>query len=164
MTHRLLLLVTLTALAAGCAAPSRTVQTPVHANALAFGVMYDHTALHVADLGTSVRFYEEVFGLPEIPAPGDPTAIRWLSLGGDDQLHLIHYEGAVPPTTKAVHLAVAVTDLDAFVTHLDALGRPYSDWPGAAATVSVRGDGVRQVYVQDPDGYWIEVNTARPAP
>ena len=147
---------------AGCA-PTRPSQTAVQSDALAFAVMYDHTALHVADLDESVRFYHDVLGLPEITAPGDPATIRWLSLGGDDQLHFIHYEGDVSPTTKAVHLAVAVTDLDAFVAHLDALGLAYSDWPGAPATVSVRGDGVRQVYVQDPDGYWIEVNTARGA-
>ena len=41
------------------------------------------------------------------------------------------------------------------------LGVPYSNWPGAPATVSVRGDGIRQIYVQDPDGYWIEVNNVR---
>ena len=54
-----------------------------------------------------------------------------------------------------------MTDLDAFVAHLDRLGVAYSDWPGAAGVVSLRPDGVRQVYVQDPDGYWVEVNTAR---
>lgn len=128
---------------------------------LGFRVMYDHTALHVADLDAAVAFYRDVFGLPEIAAPGDPAVIRWLSLGGDDQIHLIDFDGDVPPTDKAVHLALAVTDLDAFVAHLDRLGVAYSDWPGAAGVVSLRPDGVRQVYVQDPDGYWVEVNTAR---
>ncbi len=163
MTRSTPLVVLLAALLAGCGAQGALVQTPVQRSDLAFGVMYDHTALHVADLDRSVRFYEDVFGAPEIATPGDPAVIRWLSLGGDDQLHLIAFDGDVPPTTKAVHLAVAVTDLDAFVAHLDALGMAYSDWPGAPATISVRGDGVRQVYVQDPDGYWIEVNTARAA-
>ena len=148
---------------AGCAPRATLTQTAVQDPDLAFAVMYDHTALHVADLERSVAFYERVFGVPEIPTPGDPAVIRWLSLGGDDQLHLIRYEGPVPTTSKAIHLAVAVSELDAFVEHLDALGLDYSDWPGKPATVSVRGDGIRQVYVQDPDGYWIEVNTARAA-
>ena len=44
---------------------------------------------------------------------------------------------------------------------LDALKIPYSDWPGAAHTVNHRDDGVRQIYFQDPDGYWIEINDAK---
>ena len=144
-------------LLAGCATPTATRQL----DGLPFSVSYDHTALHVADLETSVAFYERIFGLAEIEAPGDPTIIRWLSLGGDDQLHLIDYDGEVPATTKAVHFALVVSDLDALVAHVEALGVPYSDWPGAPTTLSLRPDGVQQIYVQDPDGYWIEVNDAR---
>ena len=144
----------------GCAS-SAPAPAAVSTSDLPFSVAYDHTALHVADLGRSVAFYERVFGLAEIPAPGDPAVIRWLSLGGDDQLHLIAFDGRVPATTKAVHFAVVVSDLDAVVSHVDALGVPYSDWPGAPSLLSRRADGVRQIYVQDPDGYWIEVNDAR---
>lgn len=144
---RLLPLAALLALAAcQSAAPLRTGATGL-----------DHAALHVSDLGASVAFYEEVFELDEIPAPGDPTVIRWLGLDGAE-LHLIHYDGAVPATTKAVHFALRVPDLDALVDRVETLGVPYSDWPGAPSTLSVRGDGIRQIYVQDPDGYWIEVN------
>ena len=132
---------------------------PIQA-ALAPPVGLDHAALHVADLSASVAFYEQVFGLEEIPAPGDPAVIRWLGLG-PAQLHLIHYDGAVPPTTKAVHFALRVAGFDALVARVADLGVLYSDWPGAPATVSVRGDGIRQIYVQDPDGYWIEVNNVR---
>lgn len=117
----------------------------------------DHTALHVADLEASVSFYENVFGLEEKPAPGDPTIIRWLDLG-PAELHLIRYDGDIPATNKAVHFAFRVTDLDAVVARVQELGIPYSDWPGVASTISVRPDGIRQIYVQDPDGYWIEVN------
>ena len=117
----------------------------------------DHAALHVADLDASVAFYKSVFGLEEKPAPGDPAVIRWLDLG-DAELHLIDFDGDVPPTDKAVHFAFRVADLDAVVARVQELGVPYSDWPGAASAVSVRPDGVRQIYVQDPDGYWIEVN------
>ncbi len=141
-------------------AACQSVTPVVTAPAAPAAVGLDHAALHVADLGASVAFYQEVFGLEEIPAPGDPTVIRWLGLG-PAQLHLIHYDGAVPPTTKAVHFALRVADLDALVATVAALDVPYSDWPGVAGAVSVRGDGIRQIYVQDPDGYWIEVNDAR---
>ena len=148
---------------AGCQATAETAAPPPTAaqgagGAVPFSVGFDHTALHVADLGRSVAFYERLFGLEEIAAPGDPDVIRWLSLGGTDQLHLIHYgDGFVEPT-KAVHFALRVSDLDALVARVRALGVPYSDWPGVAGAVSTRGDGIRQIYVQDPDGYWIEVN------
>jgi len=120
----------------------------------------DHAALHVEDLGASVAFYQGLFGLDEIPAPGDPAVIRWLGLDGA-QLHLIAFDGPVPATDKAVHFALRVADVDAVAARAEALGIAYSDWPGAPSTVSTRGDGIRQIYVQDPDGYWIEVNDAR---
>ena len=61
---------------------------------------------------------------------------------------------------KATHFALAVHDLDAFLDHLRSHGVRYSDWAGTAGTVSDRADGVRQVYIQDPDEHWIEINTA----
>jgi len=35
----------------------------------------------------------------------------------------------------------------------------YSDWPGIPNKITLRADGVKQIYFQDPDGYWIEVNS-----
>ena len=147
------------ALAVGGCSPGGALRAPDRAVADRAPVALDHAALHVADLDRSVAFYARVFGLSEIPAPGDPAVIRWLNLGAAE-LHLIRFDGAPPPTTKAVHFALRVPDLDALVARATALGVPYSDWPGVAGAVSTRGDGVRQVYVQDPDGYWIEVNDA----
>ena len=143
--------------ASGCVAPRPAAPA---AGAAASPVALDHAAVHVADLDRSVAFYRGLFGVAEAPTPGDPAVIRWLDLGGGASLHLIRYPGGVPPTTKAVHFALRVLDLDAVVARAQARGVPYSDWPGVAGAVSVRGDGVRQIYVQDPDGYWIEVNEA----
>ena len=155
---RRLALVLAAVLFAGCATTAPPPATTPDEDGVGFAVSFDHTALHVADLGRSVAFYERLFGLEEIAAPGDPAVIRWLSLGGTDQLHLIHYgDGFVEPT-KAVHFALRVSDLDALVARVQQMDVPYSDWPGVAGAVSTRGDGIRQIYVQDPDGYWIEVN------
>ena len=147
-----------TATGGAAAAPATGGAVGLAPPTVRFAVAFDHTALHVADLDRSIAFYERVFGLAEIEAPGDPAVIRWLSLGGDDQLHLIHYGDGLVEPTKAVHSALGVSDFDALVAHVRDLGVPYSDWPGVAGAVSLRPDGVRQVYVQDPDGYWIEVN------
>ena len=35
----------------------------------------------------------------------------------------------------------------------------YSDWPGNSGKINIRADGVKQIYFQDPDGYWLEVNS-----
>ena len=60
---------------------------------------------------------------------------------------------------KAVHLALATANFDAFVAKLDKMKIDYSDWPGVNHKVNVRADGIKQIFFQDPDGYWIEVNS-----
>ena len=36
----------------------------------------------------------------------------------------------------------------------------YSDWIGEILNkINIRADGIKQVYFQDPNGYWIEVNS-----
>jgi hypothetical protein len=42
--------------------------------------------------------------------------------------------------------------------HLEASNVPFENWPGEAGTTNSRPDGIKQIYLQDPDGYWIEVN------
>lgn len=59
-----------------------------------------------------------------------------------------------------MHLCLATEDLDGVIAHLEKNNIVYSDWPGKENSVTVRTDGVRQIYVQDPDGYWVEINTA----
>ena len=34
----------------------------------------------------------------------------------------------------------------------------YGNWKGDSKEPQVRPDGIKQVYLQDPDGYWIEIN------
>ncbi|MBL4662297.1 MAG: VOC family protein [Flavobacteriaceae bacterium] len=124
-----------------------------------FSLSYDHNAILVKDLGVSVKFYTEIFKLKEISHSIPNPLIRWFSLNNNQQLHII--EGAVElKQHKPIHLALAVTNLKAFITHLKAKNIPFEDWPGTPQTISDRPDGVRQVYVQDPDGYWIEINDA----
>ncbi len=35
----------------------------------------------------------------------------------------------------------------------------FDDWTGKKNRIQHRSDGVDQIYIQDPDGYWIEINT-----
>ena len=50
------------------------------------------------------------------------------------------------------------TDL---LPRLDSANVPYRNFNGDAR-INIRPDGVRQIYFQDPDGYWIEVNEDMP--
>ena len=59
-----------------------------------------------------------------------------------------------------MHLALAESDFERFRKSLTTQDISYSDWPGKAQAVSIRPDGIKQIYFQDPDGYWIEVNNA----
>jgi lactoylglutathione lyase len=45
-----------------------------------------------------------------------------------------------------------------FVERLKQSNIAWEDWPGGKGTITTRPDGVKQIYFQDPDGYWIEVN------
>jgi lactoylglutathione lyase len=61
---------------------------------------------------------------------------------------------------KAVHLALTTPNFDAFIKTLDSMKLAYSDWPGSPHKINIRADGIKQVFFQDRDGYWIEVNSA----
>jgi catechol 2,3-dioxygenase-like lactoylglutathione lyase family enzyme len=61
---------------------------------------------------------------------------------------------------KAVHFVSATSDFDGFMKHPNANKIEYLDWPGEVRQFNTRADGVRQIYLQDPDGYWIEINDA----
>ncbi|MEX0600181.1 MAG: VOC family protein [Rhodothermales bacterium] len=70
---------------------------------------------------------------------------------------------AIEPDKNA-HLALAVHDFDAYLRFLREQGVAYEDFPGSSTGPQVRPDGVRQIYLQDPDGNWIEINDAAHPP
>ncbi|AXG68862.1 fosfomycin resistance protein FosB [Kordia sp. SMS9] len=119
---------------------------------------FNHIALSVKDVDASVAFYQKVFQFEEIPNTASDSKTRWLSMGENKQLHLIPRPNADIKTNKAVHFALATVDFIGFVKFLKALEIPYSDWRGTPTKDYVRKDGIQQVYFQDPNGYWIEVN------
>jgi len=120
----------------------------------------NHIALSVKDVDISAKFYQEVFDLAEITNRTEVEGIRWFALGDGKELHLLSVVPGEIQLNKAVHFAMNTTNFDPFIEKLKRMKIPYSDWPGNANQVYVRADGVKQVYVQDPDGYWIEVNSA----
>lgn len=124
----------------------------------AFNFAFNHMALSVKDVQVSVDFYTKVFQLKEITNRSAIEGIRWLSMGEGKELHLISVVKEPFVLNKAIHLAMATKNYDAFISHLDKSGIMYYDWAGKEHTVNTRADGVKQIYFKDPDGYWIEIN------
>ncbi len=121
----------------------------------------DHLAISVKDVDKSADFYKNALKLQEITNRTEMPGIRWFSLGEGKELHLISTLQGEVSINKAVHLALKTPHFDAFVTKLDEMNISYSDWPGTHKNISIRADGIKQIFFQDVDGYWIEVNSVR---
>ena len=59
---------------------------------------------------------------------------------------------------RSTHTCFSVADIDSFIKHLIQKGIPYEDSKGNKSAVTIRADGIKQIYFQDPDNYWIEIN------
>lgn len=118
----------------------------------------NHIALYVTDLKKATVFYRDVIGLDTIPEPFHDGKHTWFTIGAQSQLHLI--EGATEPVKhpKNTHICFSVVSVDDFMKQLQKAGIEWSNWPGNSKTPTTRADGVKQIYFQDPDGYWLEVN------
>ncbi|MEQ3697145.1 MAG: VOC family protein [Pseudomonadales bacterium] len=120
---------------------------------------FNHLALSVENIDNSADFYKDVFGPQEITNRTEIAGIRWFSLGEGKELHLISILREDVVVNKAVHFALTTSNFDSFVETLNTLNINYSDWPGTPSRINIRADGIKQIFLQDPDGYWIEVNS-----
>ncbi|WP_047414531.1 VOC family protein [Cellulophaga sp. Hel_I_12] len=125
-----------------------------------FNFSIDHTTLIVNDLETTGDFYKNTIGLKEIEHPTNDPNFRWFALHGNTQLHLILKTNVVMKKHKSSHICLSTQKLDAVIRHLKDNNISYEDWPGKKGAISLRADGVRQIYITDPEGYWIEINDA----
>ena len=141
----------LLALACGCTVARVAADSP----------RINHIAFYVADLKVSAGFYEKVIGLPVIPEPFKDGRHAWFLIGPKTHLHIISGSTVSLPKEKNTHLCFTVPSVAEFIPRLTAAGVAYENWVGEKSAVTHRVDGVQQIYFQDPDGYWIEVNDAR---
>jgi len=107
----------------------------------------------------SADFYKKVLKLQEITNRSKLEGVRWFSIGENKELHLISIVKENVTINKAVHLALTTLNFDDFVKTLESLSLVYSDWAGTLHKINIRADGIKQAFFQDPDGYWIEVNS-----
>lgn len=123
-----------------------------------FGLTFDHYSITVSDLDSSANFYKTVLALPEIENKTQKETIRWFSMGPNKELHLIEGDTDKINMIQRIHLALKTSDLDGLMESLEQNDIYYASAYGKPNTYNTRPDGVRQIYFQDPDGYWIEVN------
>ena len=136
--------------------------TVIRAQEAAFGFTFNHVALSVKDVNKAADFYSNVLELKEITNKTKAEGIRWFSLGDGKELHLISTIKTDVKINKAIHFALTTPTFDLFVKKLEQQNVEYSDWPGGNRKISTRADGIRQIFFQDADGNWIEVNSATP--
>ncbi len=124
-------------------------------------IMLNHIAMYVYKLETSTLFYEKILQFKKVPEPFKDGKHTWFDLSATSRLHLIQGADKNIKRDKNDHMCFSVPSVDRFVARLKENKIPYFNWPGVADSITVRVDGVKQVYFQDPDGHWIEINDDR---
>jgi lactoylglutathione lyase len=121
----------------------------------------NHIAFYVRDLKVSSDFYLNTLGLEMIPEPFRDGRHAWFLIGPKTHLHIISGATETLPKIKNAHLCFTVPSVDAFVARLVKAQIPYENLLGQKSAITLRPDGVKQIYFQDPDGYWLEINDAK---
>ena len=118
----------------------------------------DHIALLVRDLDESIAFLTGVLGLTEIANPMGGTTIRWIEIGDGRRFHVQAGDISKVHVEKQTHFALSANDFDAVLARLRRDGVAFSDMKGTAGAINTRPDGMRAIFLQDPNGYWFEIN------
>ena len=61
-------------------------------------------------------------------------------------------------TNSKWHYAFSVDNIETFIQKLEKANIPYGGIDDPSKKIVFRPDGIKQVYIKDPNGYWIEVN------
>ncbi|MFK5878619.1 MAG: VOC family protein [Flavobacteriaceae bacterium] len=123
-----------------------------------FGFSKNHLALLVKDIDKSAKFYGEILQLEEVKTPdGMPDTVRWFVLSDKTQIHLTESDEKIK-IPKGVNISFSTNQLVEFINLLITKKVSYEDWFGEETKYTTRSDGVNLIYLQDPDGYWIEIN------
>ena len=117
----------------------------------------NHVALAVTDVQRSLAFYQDLFGMWNYAADGQPPRLRI----GQGPSFLGFGSGDPDATGGLGHLCLGVDDFDPdeILTTLAAHGVAAGDAPGAApltASVTRRGDSAG-VFFTDPDGILVQL-------
>lgn len=117
-----------------------------------------HTAIEVSDLDATKRFYEDGLGLEHAWDFHTDEGVHNYYVTGDELdtwIQFVHDPDAdaAPEPSGIVHLALLVDDADeTFEQVVEA-----TDCPVAGEPTTVEAANARVSFVEDPDGYEIEI-------
>ena len=121
---------------------------------------YDHQALPVNNLKITGDFYRDILGFKDIPTlVGTKDSHRWLANYEGKEIHLIFSNDEIQKTPKQIHMAFSPLDFEKFIDHLKMNNVVFTNYKLKAGAVQVRNDGIKQLWIRDPQGYWIEINS-----
>ena len=121
---------------------------------------FDHQALPVNNLKITGDFYRDILGFEDIPTlVGTKESHRWLANQEGKEIHLIFSNEKIPKTPKQIHMAFSPVDFEKFIDHLKINNVVYTNYELEVDTFQIRKDGIKQVWLRDPQGYWIEINS-----
>jgi len=127
-----------------------------------FNFSSNNISLLVKEIDKSAAFYSEILQLKEIETPeGFPDTVRWFALSDATQIRLTQTNDKFKTPSKGVHFSMATDALLDFVNLLVTKNIPFEDIWGKKTKTSTRSDGVKVLYIQDIDGYWIEITTKK---
>lgn len=121
----------------------------------------NHLAIYVVSLEKTKAFYNDIFQLDTIPEPFHDGKHAWYSIAPGVAMHVI--QGAEKPKEyyQNNHTCFSVPSTEAFVEKIKTQNISWYNAKGVKGEITTRVDGVKQIWVNDPDGYWIEVNDAK---
>ncbi len=130
----------------------------IQANAQQNKVHINHTAIYVIDIQKTSAFYSNIIGLDTVPEPFHDGKHIWYSTGEHSMLHVIQGATEKRAYYKNQHTCFTVPDFEIFLGKLQSANWTWEDVTGKKNAITTRIDGVHQIWLQDPDGYWLEIN------
>lgn len=121
----------------------------------------NHTAIYVMDVKASTAFYKDVIGLDTVPEPFHDGKHAWFRIAQGITLHIIQGANEKKEYFKNQHTCFSVSSVSDFTETLRRKNISWEDREGKKMSVTTRVDGIKQLWLQDPDGYWIEINDAK---
>lgn len=114
-------------------------------------LILNHVAVHVADVKASIAFYRNILGLAQLPRPAFDFPGAWFRIGQTQELHIIgNRTEPVHSHSRGTHFALQVDDIKAVEAELKSKKATFTG-------PKQRPDGNWQIFIQDPDGHYIEL-------
>jgi lactoylglutathione lyase len=112
-----------------------------------------HVNITVDDLAAATTFYRDVIGLEPAATPDLGFPAQFFTIGSAQELHVNELVDIRP---KGAHYCLRLDEFAAVVARAEAAGAIDVDTWGRASRI---GTGVIQLFVRDPAGNLIELNS-----